>query len=1018
MPSPISSRLTVAEHFVNRDTPIAVFRDAAKTITDASGQLLVFHGAGGQGKTWLCQKLATTYASADRGLCSGLIDLRGVRYQHSALMTLWMRNALHKTGGVRFPAFDLAYELYRREAQQETFLPEIAHSGRDSLTELITEGGTEDALDFAKDAVKELGPLALDSIPFVGFILKRLSRTVLTTSRKWWLRRTNACLSALFHNGELLPYQDIEGLLPTILASDLASWGQHHQGCRFLVLVDQYDNALEAGGATEAWRPSPLDAAMRALVRNCAATLFVIFAREPLKWPDIDDAWVKALQGRQYVLSGLAPVDADQFLQLSGIGNNSIRAAMIRGASDEELDKSTRVAYPIMLELQVELYKQLNAGDKPIEVSAFNVFSGGFTNKRNELIRRLLGNYDRQVSAVLKRLAVAWRFDVAVIKFIAARFNTGFPVDAWKLIADLSLVKQLPETRWFKFHDVIRAGVECLLNDHEKFETHEALFNHFEVEATPVDKRSIALIHAQAAMEAFYHCSATDKARALVWWDEHEAIFRDAGLSRAVEEADLLATAIAVELFGEASEWHTKRLSSYGRTLNSQARYKEAESIHRRVISIDGTTKPGPALVRDHLNNLANNLQYQRRLEDAEELYRRILNLPLIVRRPFHAYTTIVFDPDHPMDEATFENNMKEIQGLVDNFPYQRGLADAQALYNQIHGLKEIDLTYLHNFAGLLYAQSRYSEAEAVARRAVELDPSDAATGMLASVLTARGACQEAEELHRRVLAGSEGVYGPEHPTIAERLNHLASNLDEQQRYLQAEPLFRRALKISEDKLGPEHHSTGVYVNNLASNLDSQGRHKEAEVLHRRSVKIREATFGPLHPDTATGINNLARNLDHQQRHPEAQILYNQALQIREGGLGLTHAEVATSLHNIAWNLCAQSQYHAAEALHKRALKIRRDRLGPAHWLTCLTELQFADNLARLGRNDEACTLAREVLDNLLISALGGQRPGPQEREQLTSSLLEKDSLLKRAASFVAEHCLSNSSDQAEAPRV
>jgi tetratricopeptide (TPR) repeat protein len=1021
--SPIYSRLSVAEHFVNRETPIAAFRDAAKAITEASGQLLVFHGAGGQGKTWLCQKLAMTYTSTDLGLCSGLVDLRGARHQHGALMTLWVRNALHKTGGVRFPAFDLAYEFYRKEAQQENFLPEIAPSGRDSLAELITEGGTADALDLARETVKEFGSLALDAIPFAGLILKRLSRTALTMSREWWLRRTNESLAILFQNGELLPYQDIEGLLPAVLAGDLASWRQHHKECRFLVLVDQYDNALEAGGATEPWRPSPLDVAMRALVRDCAATLFVIFAREPLKWPDVDDTWVKDFQGRQHVLGGLASADADKFLQLSGIGNDAIRAAMIRGASDEEPKERTRVVYPIMLELQVELYRQLNANDKPIEAGGFIISSGGFTSKRNELVGRLLRSYDRQVTATLKRLAVARRFNAPVVKFIVTHFNTGFPADDWKIIADLSLTRPLPETDWFNFHDVIREGVEILLDDAERVETHEALFEHFQAVAVPADVRDIGLIHAQAAMQAFYHCSAIDKVKALVWWDEHEAIFRDGGLSRAVEEADLKAIAIADELFGETSEWHTKRLSSYGQTLDLQARYKEAEEVHRRVINIDETAKPAPEVVKDNLNNLAINLQYQGRSQDAEALYRRILELPEAESSHVGVLATFMFDQNQPVEAAMIAKHLKDLEGFVDNLPYQRHLADAKALYQRIFDVREADLTYLVNFAAVLYAQSRYPEAEAVLRRAVQLDPTDRVTDLLASVITAQGRYREAEEMHRRALAMSEDEHGAEHPTTATRLNSLASNLGEQERYLEAESLLRRSLKISEKKQGSEHPTTGAVVNNLASNLDQQGRHQDAEVLHRRSVRIREATFGPLHPSTATGLNNLALNLDHQKRHPEARILHERALRIREASLGLTHAEVATSLHNISWNLCAQGQYQTAEALYRRALKIRRDRLGPTHRLTCLTQLYFAENLVRLGSGEEACALAHEALKNLSISALGEQRLAslkelaPEEREQLTASLLEENSLLKQAASFVAEHCLPGSSSPEDAPR-
>jgi hypothetical protein len=61
----------------------------------------------------------------------------------------------------------------------------------------------------------------------------------------------------------------------------------------------------------------------------------------------------------------------------------------------------------------------------------------------------------------------------------------------------------------------------------------------------------------------------------------------------------------------------------------------------------------------------------------------------------------------------------------------------------------------------------------------------------------------------------------------------------------------------------------------------------------------------------------------------------------------------------------------------------------------------------------------------LYISALGEHRLaeirehrlGLEELEQLTPSLLEENSLLHRAASFIAEHCLPGSSSPENAPR-
>ena len=63
----------------------------------------------------------------------------------------------------------------------------------------------------------------------------------------------------------------------------------------------------------------------------------------------------------------------------------------------------------------------------------------------------------------------------------------------------------------------------------------------------------------------------------------------------------------------------------------------------------------------------------------------------------------------------------------------------------------------------------------------------------------------EAEPLYRRALAIDERSYGPDHPTVATRLNNLALLLWTTNRLAEAEPLFRRALAIDERSYGPEH---------------------------------------------------------------------------------------------------------------------------------------------------------------------------------------------------------------------
>src|SRR5208337_309288 len=61
------------------------------------------------------------------------------------------------------------------------------------------------------------------------------------------------------------------------------------------------------------------------------------------------------------------------------------------------------------------------------------------------------------------------------------------------------------------------------------------------------------------------------------------------------------------------------------------------------------------------------------------------------------------------------------------------------------------------------------------------------------------------ERLYRRALAIDEQSYGPDHPTVAIRLNNLAQPLQATNRLAEAEPLLRRALAIDKKSYGLDH---------------------------------------------------------------------------------------------------------------------------------------------------------------------------------------------------------------------
>src|SRR5262245_57247714 len=112
--------------------------------------------------------------------------------------------------------------------------------------------------------------------------------------------------------------------------------------------------------------------------------------------------------------------------------------------------------------------------------------------------------------------------------------------------------------------------------------------------------------------------------------------------------------------------------------------------------------------------------------------------------------------------------------------------------------------TALNNLAVVYESLARFIEAEALLRRAVEID---------------------------------ENTLGKDHPDIASRYNNLAHLFQVQGKYVQSEALYRRAIEISENTLGKDHPDVASRYSNLAGLLDDQGKYDQAEALFRQAIE-------------------------------------------------------------------------------------------------------------------------------------------------------------------------------------
>ena len=269
-----------------------------------------------------------------------------------------------------------------------------------------------------------------------------------------------------------------------------------------------------------------------------------------------------------------------------------------------------------------------------------------------------------------------------------------------------------------------------------------------------------------------------------------------------------------------------------------------------------------------------------------------------------------------------------------------------------------------------LYDVGRYSEAEILVRKALEIAAIELGTehatyatllNDLATLYLELGRHTDAELLLRQSLDIGEKASGPDSPDVATVLNNLAQVYKRQGRFGELEALHKRALAIWQKHLGSNHPNVAKVLDNLALVYLSRGRYREAAALHNRALAIFEKTLGPDSFETSTTLNNLAFLHLYQGRHHEAKRLFERALVIREKTFGRNHPKVAITLNNLALVYRGQGRLGEAAALHLRALEISERTLGPNHPQTALSASHLATLYMNQGRPDLSLEYARRA---------------------------------------------------------
>ncbi|MFK7962138.1 MAG: tetratricopeptide repeat protein [Phycisphaerales bacterium] len=266
---------------------------------------------------------------------------------------------------------------------------------------------------------------------------------------------------------------------------------------------------------------------------------------------------------------------------------------------------------------------------------------------------------------------------------------------------------------------------------------------------------------------------------------------------------------------------------------------------------------------------------------------------------------------------------------------------EALAIHEREQGPEARDtIDALYRRVLLLLDQSRYSEAEPLARRAADL--------------------------HRRVIGDS-----------TETLNAVSVHgvvLRGLERLDEALPLYREAYEGHLRLEGPDDPGTLLLLNNLGFILRAVGRMDEAEQVFRDTLDGRKRVLGPDHSGTLSSMMNLAGALRSAGRLDEAEPLYLEALAGHRRLHGDDHTRTLTSVGNVGVFYLSGRRYEEADRFLGEAVEGLTRIIGPEAIQTVIYRIHRGHALARWGRVDEARTVL-EATSEIAARVFGADSP-------------------------------------------
>lgn len=353
--------------------------------------------------------------------------------------------------------------------------------------------------------------------------------------------------------------------------------------------------------------------------------------------------------------------------------------------------------------------------------------------------------------------------------------------------------------------------------------------------------------------------------------------------------------------------WLGKTYSSLGQNDKAEDCFRHSLKIREKLL---GENSPETGQVLQNLSWLLFNSEKK---TEAIEISRRVLS-------------NVQFNSGKRSKDAV--EFMQQLAMLLDNDTAKT--SEIEQLYKDALSIEEEKAgassdeyaTAANAYTNFLISKKQYVQASELQQKLLSLaEKQGASTAKVADILDTLAFVAQKQGEHTKAISLLERCLDiraeKNSPDIAETLEDLGKNYQEQERYVEAEPFLRNALTRYRKQPNVSTRTLINAIETLALNLHELQKYGEAEILLRELVTLSRKTFAPNDLELAISLHNLSRCLRAEKKYDEAEELIDESIKIKRAQPQIDELDYASSLRNMARILTLQTKFKEAIPYHQ-----------------------------------------------------------------------------------------------------